>query len=140
MKRNPAKLAELRAVQAKANKLRSELGVSDPNEEVWQADVDDGLMVVVADGEGGADLMLVEGNYPVDYMTNRQKSFKSEDRACAVADRLLQHYNNEWDSEKAMVFGPYIVSVRAKARDKDKDWGDLLDEVFGKREQWAFKV
>ena len=53
---------------------------------IWQAWLDvDELLVVVADGYGKAKILLVSGNYPVDYLLKSEKDFDSEEAACASA-------------------------------------------------------
>lgn len=72
--------------------LRQQLGVSARGEMLFQAprsmwsatDV-----VVEADGSGGAKLLIVEGNYPADYMTHKEQCFRTEDDACEAAERLI---------------------------------------------------
>lgn len=46
-------------------------------------------VVVEADGEGGAKLLIVEGNYPADYTTHKVQNFPTEDEACEAAERLI---------------------------------------------------
>jgi len=82
------KLADLRNLQAKADAIREELGIRPPGSVTFLADrdaADDDLVVVEADGFGGATTMVVEGNYPVDYVTKFEKSFPSEHEAEAAA-------------------------------------------------------
>jgi hypothetical protein len=72
--------------------LRQQLGVSARGEMIFQAprsmwsatDV-----VVEADGVGGAKLLIVEGNYPADYMTHKEQCFQTEDDACEAAERFI---------------------------------------------------
>ena len=72
--------------------LRQQLGVSARGEMIFQAprsmwsakDV-----VVEADGEGGATLLIVEGNYPADYLTHKEQAFQTEDEACEAAERMI---------------------------------------------------
>jgi hypothetical protein len=47
-------------------------------------------LVVEADGKGGATLMIVEGNYPIDYLIRQQQSFASEDAAYDAADEMIE--------------------------------------------------
>jgi hypothetical protein len=47
-------------------------------------------LVVEADGKGGATLMIVEGNYPIDYLIKRHRPFLSEDAACEAADEMIE--------------------------------------------------
>jgi hypothetical protein len=49
----------------------------------------DEQLVVEADGNGGATLMILEGNYPLDYFIKRQQRFASEDAACDAADVMI---------------------------------------------------
>lgn len=49
----------------------------------------DEQLVVEADGAGGAMLMVVEGNYPIDYLIKQHESFESEDLACEAADAMI---------------------------------------------------
>ena len=46
-------------------------------------------VVVEADGEGGAKLLIVEGNYPADYITHKEQGFQTEDEACEAAERMI---------------------------------------------------
>ena len=46
-------------------------------------------VVVEADGDGGAKLPLVEGNYPADYLAHQEECFQTEEAACEAADRLI---------------------------------------------------
>ncbi len=73
--------------------LRQQLGISASGEMIFQAprsmwsatDV-----VVEADGNGGARLLIVEGNYPADYLTHKEQYFQTEDEACEAAERLIE--------------------------------------------------
>lgn len=73
--------------------LRQQLGISARGELIYQAprsmwsatDV-----VVEADGSGGAKLLIVEGNYPADYLTHKEQVFQTEEEACEAAERLVQ--------------------------------------------------
>jgi hypothetical protein len=81
---------ELRRLDEKARSIRKTLGYSQPGEVAWQAETDlRELLVVVADGYGGASLLHVEGNYPVDYLLHEKVDFRSEDAACAAAAKRL---------------------------------------------------
>jgi hypothetical protein len=67
-----AKLAKLRSLQSRADTLRRELGISRPGKATFLATrngVWDDIVVVEADGLGGATTSIVVGNYPVDYLT-----------------------------------------------------------------------
>ena len=47
-------------------------------------------LVVEADGAGGATLLVVEGNYPIDYLVKAQHEFDSEEEACEKADQMTE--------------------------------------------------
>lgn len=72
--------------------IRQKLGVSARGEMIFQAPTSmwsSTDVVVEADGEGGAKLLVVEGNYPADYVTHQIKCFQTEGRACDAAERLV---------------------------------------------------
>ncbi len=46
-------------------------------------------LIVEADGKGGATLLVVEGNYPIDYLIKQYEYFSSEDAACETADAMI---------------------------------------------------
>lgn len=89
---NTAQLSQLCELENEIQALRQQLGVSARGETIFQAprsmwsatDV-----VVEADGIGGAKLLIVEGNYPADYVTHKEQCFKTEDVACEAAERLI---------------------------------------------------
>lgn len=83
-----ADLQRLKAIEKEAEELRSKLGISKTGEIIWQADIFDGLLLVEAIGDGGAILMYVEGNYPMDYITKERKIYDSEALATHDANRL----------------------------------------------------
>jgi hypothetical protein len=43
---------------------------------------------VEAVGQGDARLLIVEGNYPIDYLIKSERIFPSEDEACQAANEL----------------------------------------------------
>jgi len=79
-----SRIQELKRLQTQVDELRSELEFSPPGV-IWQADSPQGMIVVEADGFGGATTRIVEGNYPIDYCATFGKSFRSEDDAETVA-------------------------------------------------------
>ena len=89
-------LRQLHKLENQIAVLRQQLGVSSRGEMIFQAprtiwsatDV-----VVEADGDGGAKLLVVEGNYPADYVTHKEQFFKTEDEACEAAERLIAPTN-----------------------------------------------
>ena len=86
-------LKRLHQLEKKVAVLRQKLGISARGEMLFQAprsiwsatDV-----VVEADGDGGATLRLVEGNYPADYITHKEQHFQTEDDACEAAEQLIE--------------------------------------------------
>lgn len=85
------KLKKLAALEEEAKQIRTDLGISQPREVIYQASEDlwsDNEVIVEADGYGGATLLVVEGNYPIDYVAKRQQRYVSENEACDEAERL----------------------------------------------------
>jgi hypothetical protein len=81
-------LEMLRSLDSQARTLRKVLGYSQPDEVIWRAESDiDELLIVVADGYGGASLLRVSDNYPVDYLEKDRKDFSTEEAACVEANR-----------------------------------------------------
>ena len=77
-------LDQLRALDHAATKLRDQLGVSGIGEVIWRARDLESDMLVEADGYGGAKIVVVEGNYPLDYLVIREQVVKTY-----LAGRLL---------------------------------------------------
>jgi hypothetical protein len=88
---------KLHQLENQTEVLRKQLGVSARGEMIFQAPRDmwsEDDVVVEADGSGGANLMIVEGNYPSDYTTHKEQFFKTEDKACEAAERLVARKNS----------------------------------------------
>jgi hypothetical protein len=84
-------IADLKQLQNKADALRKSLGISRPGEITFLAardGSDDEVVVVVADGVGGATTRIVIGNYPLDYNVEFEKAFSTERSAEAAAEKL----------------------------------------------------
>jgi len=78
-------------LQNQLDEVRQRLRVSAPGVVLFRADLsygDDEVVLVEADGLGGAVLQVVEGNYPVDYNTREEKSFSTEAEAIGAARAL----------------------------------------------------
>jgi len=63
---------------------------------IYLLDVDairDRRLVLEADGFGGAYAMLIEGNYPVDYVAHMEKHFQSEKEAINATSISEQRAN-----------------------------------------------
>ncbi len=70
------------------------LGIARPGEVIYRAPQGawlDSDVIVEADGMGGATLLIVEGNYPIDYTNKFEKRFATEKDACAAAERKFEH-------------------------------------------------
>jgi hypothetical protein len=86
-----ATFRKLRSLQKESEHLRKRLGVSNTGEVIFQAPKSlwsEADIVVEADGLGGARLLVVEGNYPIDYMIKLDRKFDNEDAACDAAQKL----------------------------------------------------
>ena len=94
MKTN-TQLQKLRKLEQQSRRIRSRLGVSRPGEVIFQAPQgrwSDNDIVVEADGIGGAKLLVVEGNYPIDYSIRSERKFKTEDAACEAAEGIEERH------------------------------------------------
>lgn len=85
-------LARLKELEIESTGIRRRLGISSPNAVIYQAAlnaVDDEIVIVEADGFGGATLTIVEGNYPIDFLCLRETKFATESAATEAAERLI---------------------------------------------------
>ena len=81
-------------LQAQLDSLRERLGISDRGHVLYQFDAsycDEEIILVEADGFGGAALRVVEGNYPMDFMTREERAFQTEDEAVTAAELFRQN-------------------------------------------------
>lgn len=79
---NLNKLEHLKRLQADADAIRRELGISQAGTILYQSHRwNDSQVLVEADGLGGATVSVVEGNYPIDYVTSFEKPFSTEHAA-----------------------------------------------------------
>ncbi|MCW5552617.1 MAG: hypothetical protein KIS67_10730 [Verrucomicrobiae bacterium] len=86
------KTTQIHRLEKEIEVLRQELGVSARGEMIFQSPRSmwsEKDVIVEADGDGGAKLLIVEGNYPADYMTHKEQYFQTEDEACEAAERLI---------------------------------------------------
>ena len=89
-RRQLQKLAEL---ERESQKIREDLKISRPNEVLYRAPQStwsDNDIVVEAGGQGDARLLIVEGNYPIDYLIKSERVFASELEACEAANALTR--------------------------------------------------
>lgn len=77
-------VARLKELQAEIDCIRGRLGINAPHTVLYLASLDpcgEEFVVVEADGFGGATTSIVEGNYPIDYLSRHAKKFDSEQAA-----------------------------------------------------------
>lgn len=82
----------LRTLQAQADVIRKDLGISRPGSILYRSCLNavDGEMVVVeADGFGRATTSVVDGDYPFDYLTTFAKTFETEEDAENAAQAIV---------------------------------------------------
>ena len=85
-------LIKLKHLHAKSEKIRRQLRISSPNSVIFRAamnPVDAEEVIVEADGFGGARLKLIEGNYPIDFLSLRETKFPTEAKAITAAEQLV---------------------------------------------------
>ena len=85
-------LIRLKRLHAESEDLRRRLRINPPNSIVFRSPInafDDEEIVVEADGLGGARLSVVEGNYPIDFLSLRERRFSTERAAKQAAERLI---------------------------------------------------
>src|SRR5258708_30024750 len=88
-------MENLRKLDARSQQIRERLGISHPGEIVYQAPESrwsDNDVVVEANGFGGARLLIVEGNYPIDYLIKCERLFETESTACEAADKIAARH------------------------------------------------
>jgi hypothetical protein len=86
-----AKKARMLALKREVDHLRNDCEFSAPGEVLFASPTDstpNGLVIVTADGLGGAVTSIVAGNYPLDFQTLSSRQFSSESRAMKMADRI----------------------------------------------------
>ena len=90
MKTN-GKLRRLKSLQAEIDAIRLELNISQQNEVVYLAPLDDcdDEVIVIADGFGAATTSIIEGNYPIDFFTRYEKQFVTETAAVRAAEKIV---------------------------------------------------
>ena len=103
----------LRKLYEECKELREVLEIGYPGEDLFHSGMNDGALAVIADGLGGATIMIVEGNYPVDFVTKRQRSFETEDAALEAASRLMNASIGEENTEG-----------------KKEDYEEVLGQIF----------
>lgn len=85
------KLAELRRLQSASDAIRRDLGIGAPGAVIyqrWLSALDEEMVIVEANGSGGATIRVVKGDYPFDYLTVSEKAYETERDAQEEADRI----------------------------------------------------
>ena len=96
MNKNPLNKTDHESVarlQGQLDELRKRLGVSDRGQILHRFDAshcDEEIILVEADGFGGAVLRVVEGNYPMDFYTREEKAFTTEAEALRAAESFRE--------------------------------------------------
>ncbi|NGZ09383.1 MAG: hypothetical protein CV088_08340 [Nitrospira sp. LK70] len=91
MKRDQ-ELRRLRRLQSEIDSIRRLLGISSPGTVVYSSplrSLEDEVVVVEADGMGGATTSVIGGNYPIDFTTKYEERFASEEMAIRKAENLV---------------------------------------------------
>ena len=76
-------------LQQQLDTLRKRLGVSDRGQILHRFDAsccDEEIILVEAEGFGGAVLRVIEGNYPMDFYTREDQAFSTEAEALRAAE------------------------------------------------------
>ncbi|MDF0665067.1 MAG: hypothetical protein P0119_03220 [Nitrospira sp.] len=87
-------LRRVRRLQKEIDSIRRQLGLSSPGAVVYSSplrSLEDEVVVVEADGMGGATTCIIEGNYPIDFITKYEERFPSEEKAVRKAESLVVH-------------------------------------------------
>lgn len=73
--------------------MKKKLGTNLRSAVLYQAfrdELSDDLVVVEADGEGGARTSVVEGNFPLEFIVKHSKNFSSEKAAVNAAVQIAE--------------------------------------------------
>jgi hypothetical protein len=85
-------LSRLKHLHTESERIRQRLCISAPNSVIFRApinSIDDEEVVVEADGLGGARISVVEGNYPIDFLSLRETEFATEAGAIEAAEQIV---------------------------------------------------
>jgi hypothetical protein len=80
-------------LQTQLDSLRKQLKISERGQILYRFDAsycDEEIILVEADGFGGAVLRVVEGNYPTDFLTREEQVFQTENEAVKAAELFRQ--------------------------------------------------
>jgi hypothetical protein len=87
------KIALLQRLQVEVDALDKDLGINPRGTVLYLAHLNltgHDVLIVEADGCGGGTTSVVQGNYPVDYMTKLDKHFLTEEEAISAADTITE--------------------------------------------------
>src|ERR1019366_9199097 len=85
-------LEKIRKLEKKCEQMRKRIGISARGEVLYQAPhsmFSENDVIVEADGFGGARLLIVCGNYPIDYLVKTDRKFPTEDEDCDAAEQIV---------------------------------------------------
>jgi hypothetical protein len=85
-------LIKLRRLHAKSERIRQRLRISSTNAVIFRAainPIDEEEVIVEADGFGAARLKIIDGNYPIDFLSLRETKFRTEAKAIAAAEKMV---------------------------------------------------
>ena len=88
---DPNDRRQIADLQKQLDTLRARLHVNERGRILYRSDSscsDDKVILVEADGLGGAVLRVVEGNYPIDYFIRKERIFSTEAEAETTAESL----------------------------------------------------
>lgn len=86
-------LTKLKTLDKEANRLRCKLRFAEPNKLLYRSFTsaqETRMVVVEADGHGGAWTSMVEGRFPLDYLVLYEKHFEGEAEAVRLAQDVVQ--------------------------------------------------
>ena len=90
--KNPKAKSVLKRLDKRATFLRQKLGLSAPNRLLYRGRLsasESRMLLVEADGAGGAWASMVEGNHPFDYQLFYERHFDVEAEAVRVAKEVV---------------------------------------------------
>ncbi|GEM_PF-1073226 len=93
------KLARLKSLQAEVDKIRQELGINPPGKAIFTAGGDasgNSVILVESDGFGAATTSVIEGHYPIDYVTKLERAFPTEQEAETAAEAVAFQGLSPW--------------------------------------------
>ena len=96
MNKNPLNKTDrdsIARLQTQLDSLRKQLKISERGQTLYRFDAsycDEEIILVEADGFGGAVLRVVEGNYPTDFLTREEQVFQTEYEAVKAAELFHQ--------------------------------------------------